>query len=245
MYWADPSGADAVPITVMDLFNATENGSNASFEFSNGRMISANLAGELASFISEQLQAMYEMQPLEGNDHEVNKGNGGGNGGGKGTKLQGGPFDGQNSGNIAIYNDFFVFYLDKRHVTQLSHMEAFELFENFFKSRQQMFEKVMFWGDKSGYLPMANFKSLMRELGKANPTRLSAQALLEYANWKTSDVSSQNESIFRSYLGLHVDNPADMKGVIQIYERTEVLIYQSITVHYYDVATGSYLGKVN
>src|SRR5690606_11774770 len=125
----------------MDLFNATENGSNASFQFSNGRMISANLRLELASFISEQLQAMYEMQPLEGPEYEVNKGNGGGNGGGKGTKLQGGPFDGQNSGNIAIYNDFFVFYLDKRHVTQLSHMEAFELFENFFKSRQQMFEK--------------------------------------------------------------------------------------------------------
>src|SRR5690606_38723236 len=87
-------------VSVMDLFNATENGSNASFEFSNGRMISANMRLELASFISEQLQAMYEMQPLEGNDHEVNKGNGGGNGGGKGTKLQGGPFDGQNVNSL-------------------------------------------------------------------------------------------------------------------------------------------------
>ena len=86
VYWADPSGADAVPITVMDLFNATENGSNASFQFSNGRMISTNLSVELASFISEQLQAMYEMQPLEGNDHEVNKGNGGGNGNGGGLQ---------------------------------------------------------------------------------------------------------------------------------------------------------------
>lgn len=64
VYWADPSGADAVPITVMDLFNATETGSNASFTFSNGRLISANANAELGSFISEQLQAMYEMHSL-------------------------------------------------------------------------------------------------------------------------------------------------------------------------------------
>ena len=96
VYWADPSGADAVPITVMDLFNATENGSNASFEFSNGRMISANLAGELASFISEQLQAMYEMQPLEGTEYEGSKGNayGGGNGGGDPIKKYVSSLDG-------------------------------------------------------------------------------------------------------------------------------------------------------
>jgi len=72
----------------MDLFNATENGSNASFQFSNGRMISANLRLELASFISEQLQAMYEMQPLEGTEYEGSRGNGHGGGNPKREKLK-------------------------------------------------------------------------------------------------------------------------------------------------------------
>src|SRR5690606_35477729 len=88
VYWAVPSGADAISVSIMDCINAIENGSNARCEFSNGRMISPNLSVELASFISEQLQAMYEMQPLGGNDHEVNKGNGGGSGNGGGDSSQ-------------------------------------------------------------------------------------------------------------------------------------------------------------
>src|SRR5690606_36636389 len=80
----------------MDLFNTTDNDINACFEFSNGRMISANLSVELASFISEQLQAMYEMQPLEGTEYEGSKGNayGGGNGGGDPIKKYVSSLDG-------------------------------------------------------------------------------------------------------------------------------------------------------
>src|SRR5690554_1143932 len=170
VYWSDPSGADATTYTLNGkLVGASFTGQDAIDAF-------LQLIGESSNdYFEVAVQNTYELSTLP---NDENGGDGNGNGGGNGTKLKGGPFDGLNSGNIPIYNDFYVFYLDKRHVTQLSHLEAFELFEIFFKSRQQMFEQVMFWGDKSGYLPIANFKSLMKELGKANPTRLSAQALL-------------------------------------------------------------------
>jgi len=36
-----------------------------------------------------------------------------------------------------------------------------------------------------------------------------------------------------------------MKGVFQIYERNGFMLYEDITVYYYDVYTGKYLGKVD
>src|SRR5690606_32073437 len=78
VYWADPSGADAVPVSVMDLFNAAE-GDITTFTFVNGSLI-----GTETYMVEELLQNLYEMQPLEGPEYEGSKGNayGGGNGGG-------------------------------------------------------------------------------------------------------------------------------------------------------------------
>jgi hypothetical protein len=36
-----------------------------------------------------------------------------------------------------------------------------------------------------------------------------------------------------------------MKGEIQIYERTGISLYEDVIVHYYDISTGKYLGKVD
>src|SRR5690606_2019015 len=78
VYWADPSGADAVPVSVMDLFNAAE-GDITTFTFVNGSLI-----GTETYMVEELLQNLYEMQPLEGPEYEGSKGNayGGGNGNG-------------------------------------------------------------------------------------------------------------------------------------------------------------------
>ncbi len=130
-------------------------------------------------------------------------------------------------------------------MTNLSHEEAFDLFENVFKERQTMFDDMMEWIDKSGYILAADVKTLLEELKKRNPLRLSAAAMMEYAKWKTSKVSSQNEGIFKAYIGLHVKDPSQMKGIIQIYERFGFSIYEDVTVHYYDRSTGKYLGKVD
>jgi hypothetical protein len=69
--------------------------------------------------------------------------------------------------------------------------------------------------------------------------------MTEYAKWKTSKVSGQNEEVFKAYIGLHVKDPSQMKGIIQIYERFGVSLYEDVTVHYYDRSTGKYLGKVD
>src|SRR5690606_34154134 len=76
VYWADPSGADAVPVSVMDLFNSAE-GDITTFTFVNGSLI-----GTETYMVEELLQNLYEMQPLEGTEYEGSKGNayGGGNG---------------------------------------------------------------------------------------------------------------------------------------------------------------------
>ncbi|WP_277633344.1 RHS repeat domain-containing protein [Avrilella dinanensis] len=75
-YWADPSGADAVPVSVMDLFNSAE-GDITTFTFVNGSLI-----GTETYMVEELLQNLYELRPLEGTEYEGSKGNayGGGNG---------------------------------------------------------------------------------------------------------------------------------------------------------------------
>lgn len=166
-------------------------------------------------------------------------------GGDKGKKLSGGEYNGKNSGEISNKRDFNGLTLDIRQVTNLSHEEAFDLFENVFKERKDLFDDMMEWIDKSGYILAADVKTLLEELGEANPLRLSSIAMMEYAKWKTSKVSGQNEEVFKAYIGLHVKNPSQMKGVIQIYERFGVNIYEDVTVHYYDRSTGKYLGKVD
>lgn len=67
----------------------------------------------------------------------------------------------------------------------------------------------------------------------------------QYAKWKTSKVSGQNEEVFKGYIGLHVKDPSQMKCIIQIYERFGVSLYEDVKVHYYDRSTGKYLGKVD
>src|SRR5690606_16452655 len=81
VYWADPSGADAVPVSVMDLFNAAE-GDITTFTFVNGSLI-----GTETYMVEELLQNLYELRPLEGTEYEGSKGSaygGGGGGHGKG-----------------------------------------------------------------------------------------------------------------------------------------------------------------
>src|SRR5690554_3135551 len=75
VYWADPSGADAVPVSIMDLFNAAE-GDITTFTFVNGSLI-----GTETYMVEELLQNLYELRPLEGTEYEGSKGNayGGGN----------------------------------------------------------------------------------------------------------------------------------------------------------------------
>src|SRR5690606_8059531 len=84
VYWADPSGADAVPVSVMDLFNSAE-GDITTFTFVNGSLI-----GTETYMVEELLQNLYELRPLEGTEYEGSKGNayggGHGNGGGNGDK---------------------------------------------------------------------------------------------------------------------------------------------------------------
>ena len=86
VYWADPSGADAVPVSIMDLFNAAE-GDITTFTFVNGSLI-----GTETYMVEELLQNLYELRPLEGTEYEGSKGNayGGGNGGGNGNGNGGG-----------------------------------------------------------------------------------------------------------------------------------------------------------
>ena len=90
VYWADPSGADAVPVSIMDLFNAAE-GDITTFTFVNGSLI-----GTETYMVEELLQNLYELRPLEGTEYEGSKGNayGGGNGGGDPIKKYVSSLDG-------------------------------------------------------------------------------------------------------------------------------------------------------
>ncbi|MFN5772173.1 RHS repeat domain-containing protein [Flavobacterium sp.] len=107
---------------------------------------------------------------------------------GEGKKLLGGQYNGKNSGDITNKRDFNGFVLDVRKVTYLSNEEAFDLFENVFKERKDMFDDLIGLIDKSGYILSADLKTLLKELSKANPLRLSSIAMTEYAKWKTSKV---------------------------------------------------------
>lgn len=83
----------------------------------------------------------------------------------------GGQYNGKNSGDITNKKDFNGFTLDIRKVTDFSHEEVFDLFENVFKERKDMFDDMMEWIDKSGYILAADVKILCEELSKANPLR--------------------------------------------------------------------------
>ncbi|WP_298143418.1 hypothetical protein [Flavobacterium sp.] len=163
----------------------------------------------------------------------------------EGILLIGGEYGGLNYSKIANKHDFNGFVLDIRIVSELSHKEAFHLFKEVFRERQDMFEKLMNYSEKTGYVPALDLKSLYEELKKANPSKLSVAAMTEYAKWKTNDVSDQNEKVFRNYCELHLNNTSQMQGMIQIYERYGVGPYEDITVYYYDRATGKFLGKVD
>lgn len=128
---------------------------------------------------------------------DEDKSNAGG-GDATGKKLSGVKYDGKNSGDITNKNDFTGFTLDRRQATELSHIDTYNLFENVFKKDKVCLTVLMEWIDKTGYTLAEDVKTLKEELSRANPLRLSASAMTEYAKWKTSKVSGQNEAIFKA-----------------------------------------------
>ena len=160
-------------------------------------------------------------------------------------KLTGGKYNGLSQSSIQDINDFNGFSLKYRKSSELTHRETYNLFANVLDKRVDMFDKIMGYIDKTGYIPALDLKSLKTDLSKLNPYKLGAQALIEYSKWKVEEISNQNEQIFFNYIGLHLNSTNTMKGVFQIYERNGFMLYEDITVYYYDVYTGKYLGKVD
>src|SRR5690606_30657781 len=210
--------------------------------FSNGRMISANLAGELASFISEQLQAMYEMQPLEGNDHEVNKGNGGGNGGGKGTKLQGGPFDGQNVNSLNQEN--FPYFSQSVTTFDYFQLREFEqrMVENMNNTGSIMIKVAAFFGGKSA-INLKDITDMKKFLKGLNPSTLLFTAIALQGKDLQANAAILSE-IKSRYDNL---NPRDIgQGVFMIRQHISAPAFGgmgSTNYYFYSISNNQYLGS--
>src|SRR5690606_12117267 len=242
-YWADPSGADAVPVSVMDLFNAAE-GDITTFTFVNGSLI-----GTETYMVEELLQNLYELRPLEGTEYEGSKGNaygggggGNGNGGGKGTKLHGGPFDGQNVNSLNQEN--FPYFSQSVTTFDYFQLREFEqrMVENMNNTGSLMIKVAAFFGGKSA-ISLKDITDMKKFLKGLNPSTLlfTAIALQGKDLQANATILSQIKSRYDNL------NPSDIgQGVFMIRQHISAPAFGgmgSTNYYFYTISNNQYLGS--
>lgn len=235
VYWSDPSGANSV--------RYNWGAKNYDVLDKDGKWVGNFGADMLESYLNNPEEFLQNFFSLEASTDEAN-GGGGGNGNG-GIKGKGGKYDGRDLSSIKSHHKETLFSFDLLFYKKMTHKETIELFD-ILASRKDMFDDIMDYIGYTGFLPGTDIKGLLGDLKKGNPSKVAVGLLIETFKKKVDKVSDSNIEILNSYLKLHYNNPSNMNGVYQIYEKngSKMIPYGNLSVHYYDVYSGKHLGTV-
>ena len=232
-YWADPSGADAISWIDSEgnLLGATFTGSDAMDAF-------LFLTGQSSADFLETLT----MQVYEFDDIDDSGGGGGGNGGGKGTKLQGGPFDGQNVNSLNQEN--FPYFSQSVTTFDYFQLREFEqrMVENMNNTGSLMIKVAAFFGGKSA-ISLKDITDMKKFLKGLNPSTLLFTAIALQGKDLQANAAILSE-IKSRYDNL---NPSDIgQGVFMIRQHISAPAFGgmgSTNYYFYTISNNQYLGS--
>ena len=231
VYWSDPSGADATTYMLNgNLVGATFTGQDAIDAFFH------LTDGSPEKIFEAAVTKFYEFE-----DFDENNGNGGG-----GPKGKGGKYNGTDLSKVKAYRKETLFSFDLLYNTKMNHVETIELFQTVLAGRTNLFNEILNYIGYSGFVPGLDIKGLLQDLKNGNPSKIAVGLLIETFKNKVDKVSNSNLEILNNYLKIHQNDPKNMQGLYQIYEKSgsKVIPYGNLSVHYYDTYSGKYLGTV-
>ncbi len=195
----------------------------------------------LADGSSEKVFEAAVTKFYEFSDFDESTGNGGG-----GPKGKGGKYNGIELSKVKAYRKETLFSFDLLYNTKMNHVETIELFQQVLAGRTNLFNEILDYIGYSGFVPGLDVKGLLQDLKNGNPSKIAVGLLIETFKNKVDKVSNSNLEILNNYLKIHQNDPKNMQGLYQIYEKSgsKIIPYGNLSVHYYDFYSGKYLGTV-